>query len=83
MVRCCACANFDEDYDPHDRVQALTHVQRAAEAREVITGLLYVDPEAGDCHDVLGTSATPLNALDEAALCPGTEALATVNASLR
>ncbi len=74
---------LEESYDPHDRVQALTHVQRAAEAGEVVTGLLYVDPNASDCHDVLGTPTTPLNALDESVLCPGTEALERVNASLR
>ena len=72
-----------EDYDPHDRVRALTHVQRAAEAGEVVTGLLYVDPDAGDCHEILGTPKTPLNALTEAALCPGSEALEGVNAALR
>ena len=71
------------DYDPHDRVAALANVQRAAEAGEVVTGLLYVDPDATDCHDVLGTPAAPLNALDESTLCPGSEALEQVNASLR
>ena len=74
---------LDEDYDPHDRVQALTHVQRAAEEGEVVTGLLYVDPDASDCHEILGTPEVPLNALAEDALCPGSEALAAVNASLR
>ena len=72
-----------DDYDPHDRVRALTHVQRAAEEGEVVTGLLYVDPDAGDCHEILGTPETPLNALDESALCPGAEALESVNAALR
>ena len=74
---------LDEDYDPRDRVQALTHVQRAGEAGEVVTGLLYVDPDASDCHDILGTPAEPLNAMDESVLCPGADALERVNASLR
>ena len=68
----------DEDYDPRNRVQALTQVQRSAEAGEVVTGLLYVDPDAADCHDVLGTPEAPLNALDDSVLCPGAEALAGV-----
>ncbi len=72
-----------EDYDPHDRVQALTHVQRAAEAAEVVTGLLYVDADASDCHEILGTPEAPLNGLDESVLCPGSQALERVNASLR
>ena len=48
-----------------------------------MTGLLYVDPEPHDLHDHLNTVDTPLNALDEAALCPGSAALAKLNASLR
>ncbi|MDE0177762.1 MAG: 2-oxoacid:ferredoxin oxidoreductase subunit beta, partial [Gammaproteobacteria bacterium] len=74
---------LDEDYDPRDRIQALTQVQRSAEAGEVVTGLLYVDADAADCHDVLGTPTAPLNSLDESVLCPGAEALAGVNAQLR
>ncbi|MCY3620599.1 MAG: 2-oxoacid:ferredoxin oxidoreductase subunit beta [Gammaproteobacteria bacterium] len=74
---------LDEDYDPRDRIQALTQVQRSAEAGEVVTGLLYMDADAADCHDVLGTPSAPLNALDESVLCPGTEALEGVNAQLR
>ena len=74
---------LDEDYDPRDRVQALSHVQRAAEDGEVVTGLLYVDPDTSDCHEILGTPSTPLNALDESVLCPGSDALERVNASLR
>ena len=74
---------LDEGYDPRDRVQALTHVQRAGEAGEVVTGLLYVDPDASDCHDILGTPGEPLNALDETVLCPGADALERVNVSLR
>lgn len=72
-----------EDYDPHDRVAALHYVQRKQAAGEVVTGLLYLDPEPMDCHDILGTVSTPLNQLTEADLCPGNAALAGVNASFR
>ncbi len=74
---------IDADYDPHDRVGALNHVQRQQERGEVVTGLLYVDPEASDCHDVLETVDQPLNVLSEAELCPGTEALSQINQSFR
>ena len=50
---------------------------------EVVTGLLYVDPQASDLHAALNTIGTPLNTLDEAELCPGAAALAKINASLR
>lgn len=74
---------LDADYDPHDRVAALNHVQRAQQRGEVVTGLLYVDPEAVDCHEIMGTTATPLNSLTEAELCPGNEALQAINDSYR
>ena len=32
-----------DDYDPHDRVRALSYVQRKQEEGEVVTGLLYLD----------------------------------------
>ncbi|MCY4129626.1 MAG: 2-oxoacid:ferredoxin oxidoreductase subunit beta [Gammaproteobacteria bacterium] len=74
---------ISETYDPHDRVGALNHVQRAQEQGDVITGLLYVDPIASDIHEVLETPSTPLNQFGEAELCPGSEALTTVNAGFR
>ena len=71
------------DYDPHDRVSALGYLQQRAALGEIVTGLLYVDPEAEDLHDHLDTVAAPLNGLTEAELCPGSAALAKLNASLR
>jgi 2-oxoglutarate/2-oxoacid ferredoxin oxidoreductase subunit beta len=49
----------------------------------VVTGLLYVDPDAADCHEILDTVKQPLNTLEEAALCPGNQALAGINDSFR
>jgi 2-oxoglutarate ferredoxin oxidoreductase subunit beta len=45
--------------------------------------LLYVEREPEDLHVRLGTVATPLNALSEKELCPGSSALEKINASLR
>ena len=71
------------DYDPTDRVAAVTHLQTHQARGEIVTGLLYVDPEAHDLHDYLGTVQTPLNQLDDKDLTPGAAALARVNDSLR
>ena len=49
----------------------------------MVTGLLYLDPQATDLHLSLNTSDTPLNSLGSAQLCPGTKALEKINASLR
>jgi 2-oxoglutarate/2-oxoacid ferredoxin oxidoreductase subunit beta len=70
-------------YDPTDRVGAMAKVQALQAQGEVVTGLLYVDPKAADMHVGLNTVARPLNTLAEAELCPGTAALAELNASLR
>jgi 2-oxoglutarate ferredoxin oxidoreductase subunit beta len=70
-------------YDPSDRIQALTYLAERQALGEIVTGLLYVDPDAEDLHDHLGTVAVPLNGLDDAALVPGAAALARVNAGLR
>ncbi|MBL8244153.1 MAG: 2-oxoacid:ferredoxin oxidoreductase subunit beta [Rhodanobacteraceae bacterium] len=71
------------DYDPRDRIGAMNYVAHHQEKGEVVTGLLYVDPEAHDFHQHLNTVRTPLNKLGTADLCPGSAALAKLNASLR
>src|SRR6201998_138009 len=72
-----------EHYDPSDRVAAIGFLQQRQALREIVTGLLFVDPAAEDMHDALGTVNTPLNVLSDAELPPGAAALAAVNASLR
>ncbi len=74
---------LDPNYDPRDRIAAMNYVQEHQARGEVVTGLLYLDPEAGDLHDNMNTPRTPLNALGVADLCPGVDTLAKINASLR
>jgi 2-oxoglutarate ferredoxin oxidoreductase subunit beta len=71
------------DYDPHDRAQAISYLHHRQAAGEIVTGLLYVDPEAEDLHGYLHTVKTPFNELTEDALCPGSAALDKLNAGLR
>jgi 2-oxoglutarate ferredoxin oxidoreductase subunit beta len=70
-------------YDPTDRLGALAYIQEREGAGEVITGLLYVDDDTGGLNDRLNTVDTPLNALGEAELCPGSAAIEAINTSLR
>jgi 2-oxoglutarate/2-oxoacid ferredoxin oxidoreductase subunit beta len=72
-----------EDYEATDRVHAMNYLQTHQAQGELVTGLLYVDPEATDLHAALNTSAKPLNTLGADALCPGAPALAKLNTSLR
>jgi 2-oxoglutarate ferredoxin oxidoreductase subunit beta len=71
------------DYDPCDRISALTYLQQRHAQGEVVTGLLFVEPDSGDMHEFLETVETPLNRLGEAELCPGPEILARFNAAHR
>jgi len=72
-----------EHYDPTDRVGAMAYLASRQALGEVVTGLLYVDPEAEDLHASLETVETPLNALADADLIPGAAALDAINAGLR
>src|SRR6266852_3436086 len=78
-----ALRKIDADYDAHDRLAAMTFLQKHAAKGQIVTGLLYVDPESEDLHAHLDTVDTPLNQLDEKVLCPGSAALDKINASLR
>ncbi|MBK1657134.1 2-oxoacid:ferredoxin oxidoreductase subunit beta [Paracraurococcus ruber] len=70
-------------YDPTDRVAAMHHLHERKAAGEIVTGLLFIDPDPQDLHAHLDTVAAPLNRLGTADLVPGAAALAKVNAALR
>jgi 2-oxoglutarate ferredoxin oxidoreductase subunit beta len=72
-----------EDYTVTDRIGAMNYLFESAKVGEIVTGLLYVDPEAADLHARLGTIEAPLNALGDAELTPSPAALDAINASLR
>jgi 2-oxoglutarate/2-oxoacid ferredoxin oxidoreductase subunit beta len=74
---------LDAAYDPRDRIAAMDLIQQRHARGEVVTGLLFVDPDAGDLHSHLNTVGSPLNGLGVEELSPGSEALAAINASLR
>jgi 2-oxoglutarate/2-oxoacid ferredoxin oxidoreductase subunit beta len=78
-----ALRKLDADYELHDRTAALGFLQQHAAKGQIVTGLLYVDPEAEDLHNHLNTVDSPLNTLNEGELCPGSATLEKINASLR
>ena len=74
---------IDTSYDPSNRINATTHIAQAAEKGEVLTGLLYLAPDAEDLHSHLNTYAAAFNKLGEKELCPGAGMLERINAGLR
>jgi 2-oxoglutarate/2-oxoacid ferredoxin oxidoreductase subunit beta len=71
------------DYDPHDRIAAMTYLQERGAKGEVVTGLLYVENDPQDLHGYLNTVDKPLNELGEAELVPGSKVIEKLNAALR
>ncbi len=71
------------EYDAQDRVAAMNFLQERRAAGEIVTGLLYMDPEPEDLHLHLGTVETPFNRLAEKELCPGAAVLEQFNAKHR
>ncbi|WP_428489835.1 2-oxoacid:ferredoxin oxidoreductase subunit beta [Rhodopila sp.] len=74
---------LNSDYNMHDRISALTFMQQRHASGEIVTGLLYVDPNPRDLHAHLQTSDQPLNELQDDTLVPGSPLLARINAGLR
>jgi 2-oxoglutarate ferredoxin oxidoreductase subunit beta len=72
-----------QDWDPQDRFSAIAAVNDATKRGEILTGLLYVDPQSQDLHEIINTVRKPLNSLTEKDLCPGNVALQKINESLR
>ncbi len=74
---------LQKDWDPLDRFSVIDAMLRAKQKGEILTGLLYVDQDSSDLHEMIKTSERPLNSLSKADLCPGSEMLSEINASLR
>jgi 2-oxoglutarate/2-oxoacid ferredoxin oxidoreductase subunit beta len=64
-----------EGYDPTDREKAYGFVRASQKKGEVLTGLLYVEPDGHDMHTLNGTVERPLVELPYEELCPGAGAL--------
>jgi 2-oxoglutarate ferredoxin oxidoreductase subunit beta len=71
-----------QGYDAGDRLAAMAHIASHESRGEILTGLLYVQPDADDLHANLNTVDVPLNQLGTRELCPGSVALASIIAEL-
>jgi 2-oxoglutarate/2-oxoacid ferredoxin oxidoreductase subunit beta len=72
-----------DDLNPFDRRSAMMALMDQDNKGAILTGLLYLDKNSRELHEVLQTSQRPLNQLDEPDLCPGNKMLVNINASLR
>jgi 2-oxoglutarate ferredoxin oxidoreductase subunit beta len=70
---------LEQDYDPTSRWQALHMLEEAQQNNWLVTGLIYVDPNAPSMYDLYNMPATPLNRMKEAQLRPSAESLERIN----
>ncbi len=74
---------IEEDFDPTDKVRAITRLNEAHQNNEVLTGVFYVDPDAPTFLDVLNMTDQPLATLPTEVVRPGREVLEQVMEELR
>lgn len=72
-----------DGWDPRDRQAAMRRLQAAKAEGEILTGLLYINPESKELHDVIKSDLRPLNSLKEEDLCPGSAILELINEDFR
>ena len=74
---------LESNYEATNKRVVLDRMNEAKEKNEVLTGLLYIEENSDDLHQILGTVETPLNSLTKKELCPGNKVLEGINASMR
>ena len=62
-------------YDPSDRQRVMAYLQEHQSKGEVVTGILYVDENVPDMHEMGNTPDSALTKVPFEKLCPGSEAL--------
>lgn len=73
---------LDQNYDPTNRYEALRVLEEAERENTLVTGLLFVDPNAKTLFDRYSLPDQPLNRLESSKLRPSKEALEKINHSL-
>ncbi len=69
---------LEEEFDPTNRLQAMTRLEQARENGEMITGLLYINPDRPSLAEVSNLGETPLAYLPEEQIRPSRQALAQI-----
>ncbi|QOC23861.1 2-oxoacid:ferredoxin oxidoreductase subunit beta [Wenzhouxiangella sp. AB-CW3] len=74
---------LEADYDPGDRAHALEYLERHRAEGKVVTGLLYLDQDLPEFHQLSGTARQPLRDTGFEHLNPGADALETLQEKMR
>src|ERR1051326_3983411 len=74
---------LEEDYDPTNKIHAITRLTEAHDKGEVLTGVFYVNPQAPNFIEMLNVVDQPLATLPDSMTRPGQEVLDAVMEELR
>jgi 2-oxoglutarate/2-oxoacid ferredoxin oxidoreductase subunit beta len=74
---------LEEDYNPTDKIQAMTRLMEAHANGEVLTGVFYINPKAPTFLDMLNLIDQPLATLPESVVRPSREVLEQCMEELR
>lgn len=74
---------LEANYQTTNAMQAIIDIERHKKNGEILTGLFYLDPTGTHFHEINDTNDTPLNQLNQDALCPGSRVLSGINDSFR
>ena len=70
--------NVPDGYDPTNRAGVLEHMMASRGRGEIVTGLLYIDEQSSDLHELGNTTERPLTQVPYSKLSPGSAALAGI-----
>jgi 2-oxoglutarate ferredoxin oxidoreductase subunit beta len=74
---------LEQEYDPTDKIQAVSRLMESHAKGEVLTGVFYINAKAPSFIDMLNVTDQPLATLPESAVRPSREALAKCMDELR
>ncbi|MEA4907494.1 MAG: 2-oxoacid:ferredoxin oxidoreductase subunit beta [Anaerolineaceae bacterium] len=70
---------LDEDYDPTNRWHAIQVLGEADQSNQLVTGLIYVEPERPSIFDVYNLVEEPLNRMPASRIRPSRESIDKIN----
>lgn len=69
-----------DDYDPTDRLNAMMTLEKAHARKQIVTGLIYIEPNRPTIHDINNVVDEPLVKLGESELRPSRAAFDAIMA---
>lgn len=73
---------LEKEYDPTDKLQALTTLEEAEQNKWLVTGLIFINPVQPSLYDYSNLIDSPLNRLLPEKLRPDAKSLEMINSSM-